>query len=184
MRTIDKRVAVTRRNFLKSGAAAAGVTALAGGGTVTIDPNGAWAMTTQHLKPETMVTLVKMARDLYPHDRLGDAYYAKAVEAYDGKAGADAALKQLIEQGVAELNSLSQGKHAMLYAAVNEEADRVAILRSIETTPFFQKVRGDMVVALYNQPAVWVKFGYEGSSAEHGGYLHRGFDDIDWLKDA
>ena len=71
MRTIDKRVKVTRRNFLKSGAAAAGVTALAGGGTVTIDPNGAWAMTTQHLKPETMVTLVKMARDLYPHDQSG-----------------------------------------------------------------------------------------------------------------
>ena len=27
----------------------------------------------------------------------------------------------------------------------------------------------------------WKKLGYEGSSAEHGGYLHRGFDDIDWL---
>jgi hypothetical protein len=111
MRTIDKRVKVTRRNFLKSGAAAASVTALAGGGTMTIDPNGAWAMTTQHLKPETMVTLVKMARDLYPHDQLGDAYYAKAVESYDAKAGADADLKQLIEQGVTELNSLSQAKN-------------------------------------------------------------------------
>lgn len=66
MRTIDKRAKVTRRNFLKSGAAVAGVTAIAGGATVTVDPNGAWAMTTQHLKPETMVTLVKMARDLYP----------------------------------------------------------------------------------------------------------------------
>ena len=72
----------------------------------------------------------------------------------------------------------------MPYAAVNEEGDRVAVLRTMETTPFFQKVRGDMVVALYNQLAVWAKFGYEGSSAEHGGYLHRGFDDIDWLKDA
>jgi hypothetical protein len=184
MRTIDKRVKVTRRNFLKSGAAAAGVTALAGGGTVTIDPNGAWAMTTQHLKPETMVTLVKMARDLYPHDHLGDAYYARAVEPHDAKAGADATLKQLIEQGVAELNSLSQAKYATPYAAVNEEDDRVAVLRSIETSPFFQKIRGDMVVALYNQPTVWAKFGYEGSSAEHGGYLERGFNDIDWLKDS
>jgi len=183
MRTIDKRARVTRRNFLKSGAAAAGVTAFASG-TVAIDANGAWAMTTEHLKPETMTTLVKMARDLYPHDRLGDVYYAKAVEAYDGKAGADATLKQLIEQGVAEMNSLAQAKYAMPYAAVNEEGDRVAVLRSIETTPFFQKIRGDMVVALYNQPAVWVKFGYEGSSAEHGGYLERGFNDIDWLKDA
>ena len=38
-----------------------------------------------------------------------------------------------------------------------------------------------LVVSLYNQPAVWAKLGYEGSSAEHGGYIHRGFDDIDWL---
>jgi hypothetical protein len=31
---------------------------------------------------------------------------------------------------------------------------------------------------------VWTKLGYEGPSAPEGGYLHRGFDDIDWLKDA
>jgi len=38
-----------------------------------------------------------------------------------------------------------------------------------------------MITALYNQKDVWTKLGYEGSSAEFGGYLHRGFDDIDWL---
>lgn len=183
MRTIDKRVKVTRRNFLKSGAAAAGVTALASG-TVAIAPSGAWAMTAKHLKPATMVTLVRMARDLYPHDRLGEAYYARAVEPYDGKAGENPDLKQLIEDGVAGLDTASQAKYARPYADVVEEGDRVAVLKSIESTPFFQKVRGDMVVALYNQPEVWVKFGYEGSSAEHGGYLERGFDDIDWLKNA
>ena len=34
---------------------------------------------------------------------------------------------------------------------------------------------------LYNDPAVWKKLGFEGSSAEFGGYLSRGFDDIAWL---
>jgi hypothetical protein len=38
-----------------------------------------------------------------------------------------------------------------------------------------------MITALYNQPDLWAKLGYEGSSAEHGGYIHRGFNDIDWL---
>ena len=52
------------------------------------------------------------------------------------------------------------------------------------TTAFFQKVRGDLVVSLYNQKEVWPKFGYEGSSAEHGGYIKRGFADIDWLPKA
>ena len=28
---------------------------------------------------------------------------------------------------------------------------------------------------------VWAHIGYEGSSFERGGYLQRGFDDIDWL---
>ena len=34
------------------------------------------------------------------------------------------------------------------------------------------------------QKEVWPKFGYEGSSAEHGGYIKRGFADIDWLPKA
>jgi hypothetical protein len=37
------------------------------------------------------------------------------------------------------------------------------------------------VVSLYNQPAVWSLLGYEGSSYEKGGYLNRGFDDVNWL---
>ena len=36
---------------------------------------------------------------------------------------------------------------------------------------------------LYNNPAVWRHFGYEGPSAEFGGYINRGFNDIGWLKD-
>jgi hypothetical protein len=57
----------------------------------------------------------------------------------------------------------------------------VAILRSIEQDGFFQTMRGGLVVSLYNQPAVWSLLGYEGSSFEKGGYLDRGFDDVNWL---
>ena len=56
-------------------------------------------------------------------------------------------------------------------------------LKSIETTTFFQTVRGLSVGAtgLYSQPLVWRHFGYEGPSWRFGGYLNRGFDDIGWL---
>jgi hypothetical protein len=64
------------------------------------------------------------------------------------------------------------------------EADRVVLLQGIEQTEFFGKIRGDLVVSLYNQKELWPKFGYEGSSAEHGGYIKRGFGDIDWLPKA
>jgi hypothetical protein len=42
-------------------------------------------------------------------------------------------------------------------------------------------VQGDLVVGLYNNQEVWPKFGYEGESASKGGYMNRGFNDIDWL---
>ena len=61
---------------------------------------------------------------------------------------------------------------------------RGAAARRSSKADFFQKVRGDLVVSLYNQKELWPKFGYEGSSAEHGGYIKRGFADIDWLPKA
>ena len=72
----------------------------------------------------------------------------------------------------------------MPYAEVKWETDRVKLLQGIEHTEFFKTVRGDLVVSLYNQKELWPKFGYEGSSAEHGGYIKRGFADIDWLPKA
>jgi hypothetical protein len=40
------------------------------------------------------------------------------------------------------------------------------------------------VVGLYSQPDIWPYFGYEGPSNDKGGYVNRGFDDIDWLDEA
>ena len=45
-------------------------------------------------------------------------------------------------------------------------------------------MRSTLVVSLYNQKDLWAKFGYEGSSADKGGYINRGFSDIDWLPQA
>ena len=59
--------------------------------------------------------------------------------------------------------------------------DRRVIKRAWQ--PAFQAVRGKTVVSLYNQPAVWEKFGYEGPSYPHGGYILNGFDDLSWLPD-
>ena len=58
------------------------------------------------------------------------------------------------------------------YVEVGWEAERVAILRKIESDPFFQKVRGGPVVGLCNQKEVWPVFGYQGEAAIHGGSDH------------
>jgi hypothetical protein len=180
MREIDKRTRVSRRVFLRSTATVVPAAAALAAG-VAISAQAAWAQDAKALKPHTLATLVRVARDTYPHDRLADLYYVKAVTPYDAKAGGDAAFHAMIESGVARLDADAQDRHGANYIDLAWEEQRVSILRANEHTPFFKKVRSDLVVTLYNQKEVWPKFGYEGSSADKGGYIHRGFNDIDWL---
>ena len=182
MREVDRRSKYDRRVFLKGAATTVPAVAIATGAGLSI--GGAWADDATTLTPETLKTLVKMARDIYPHDFLGDSYYITAIKPWDGKAAKDPATKSLINDGVARLDQEASDRHKVPYAQVAWENDRVALLQRIEQTAFCQKVRGDLVVSLYNQKELWPKFGYEGSSAEHGGYIKRGFADIDWLPKA
>jgi hypothetical protein len=179
MRVIDRRTQVGRRVFLKGSATALPAAALAGTG---LTATAAWAQETKVFTPHVMATLVRMSRDIFPHDHIADSFYVTAVLPWDDKAAADASFRDLMEQGVARLDSDSKDAMGSDYLGVAWENDRVKLLQGIEHTAFFKKARGDLVVSLYNQEAIWPKFGYEGSSAEHGGYIHRGFDDIDWLQ--
>jgi hypothetical protein len=172
-----REAALDRRQFLAGATASATVVS----GAAVIHPGEAWGLEVKNLKPETMRTLIRMARDVYPHDRLADRFYAVAMKGYEEKAGSDAATKDLIEQGVADLDRRATAAQNAPYAEVGWEAERVAILRGIEKEKFFQTIRGNLVVGLYNQKEVWPFFGYEGESAVHGGYISRGFDDIAWL---
>lgn len=177
MRLIDKTPKVTRRNLLRSGGATAAAIVAMPASVIT---GKAFAAAPEALSLDTFNTLVKMARDIYPHDKIGDAIYAKVISAHDVAAKGDAAKKTLLEDGVAALNKAAGGT----YSGVADEADRVKLLQAIETTPFFQAVRGSLVTGIYNNKDVWTQFGYEGESASKGGYIERGFNDIDWLEKA
>jgi len=167
-------VSMNRRQLL-SGSAALGAAFVVGAGFVA-NPSISWAMEVEHLEPKTMATLIQMARDIYPHDHVSDEYYAAAVKGYD-----TAENKDTVEAGIAALDAAATGKGHSSYVGAGWERDRVDILRSMEDSPFFQKVRGGLVTGLYNQKAVWPLFGYEGESYSKGGYIDRGFDDINWI---
>ncbi|HYG91268.1 MAG TPA: twin-arginine translocation signal domain-containing protein [Azospirillum sp.] len=184
MRTVDKRSRLSRRSFLKTSAATAAGVGAVSGGMVVFPAGDVWAQSMKALTADAAQILLVMARDVYPHDRLGDSYYAKAVETIDAGAAKDSKVATLINDGAVQLNEMAVKKYGKGYREVANEADRVAMLKDMETTPFFQKIRGGMVTGLYNQPEVWAKLGYEGPSADKGGYLHRGFNDLDWIKDA
>ena len=174
MRVVDRRTTVSRRVVLRGGAMA--VPAVVAGMSITAD--AAWAQAAKNLAPATLTTLARAARDIYPHDTLADHYYIVAVSGYDG---GKPEVRELMTQGCAALDAAARKQHGTGYLAVAEEADRVAILVAHQETPFFNKLRSDLVVTLYNQKALWPKFGYEGSSADKGGYINRGFNDIDWV---
>jgi hypothetical protein len=179
MREVDRRGKYSRRIFLQGAATAVPVAAVVASTGLSIED--AWAADATTLTPATLKTLVKVARDIYPHDFLVDSYYITAIKPWDGKAAKDPAIKAMLEDGVRRLDQDAKDHHKLSYTEVPWEADRVVLLQGIEQTEFFKKIRSDLVVSLYNQEELWPKFGYEGSSAEHGGYIKRGFNDIDWL---
>ena len=170
---------MTRRQLLKRGVGI-GAGLMVGSGFLAAG-NAAWALETKTLSPEVMATLVQMARDIYPHDRFGDELYAIAIKGHESKAEEDVDYKEMIESGIASLDEMAKANGHESYVDTGWEVDRVAILKTMEQEEFFQSVRGGLVVSLYNQHAVWSILGYEGSSFEKGGYLERGFDDVNWL---
>jgi hypothetical protein len=173
---------LSRRTLIKSAGATLIVAAVTPAGLI-LGFDQAWSAAPEALKPETFATLVQMSRDIYPHDRLEDSYYAAAVSVLDSGAKADAALKTTLEDGVSGLDTSAIGGKSIGYRGLPDEKTRIALLKDIETGPFFQAVRGNLITGIYNNKEVWPIFGYEGESASKGGYIDRGFNDLDWLKE-
>lgn len=170
-----------RRQFFKI--ASAGTVASASGGIpMLFVPNAVLAE--EVLGSDAFKTLTLIARDIFPHDNFGDDLYANAVGVYADQAKADAALKKMLTDGIAQANAEANSKFGKSYTGVATEAQRLEVLTTMEKTAFFGKIRGDLVVSLYNQPAVWAKLGYQGPSAQLGGYINRGFNDQDWMDKA
>src|SRR5215471_1296678 len=123
MREVDRRSKHSRRVFLKGAATAVPVVAAAT--SVGVNVEHAWADEASALTPATMKTLLKVARDIYPHDILGDSYYITAIKPWDGKAAKDPAVKSLISDGITRLDQNARDGHKVPYGEVPWEADRV-----------------------------------------------------------
>jgi hypothetical protein len=169
-------VKIKRREFLrKTAMVVAGVSAASTGLTVA-GLAAAWSARLKTLTAHEGETLLRMMRQIFPHDRLDDSYYIKAVEDLDAESSSEPGTAKLLHAGVANLDRAAKGKFAS-----QPGADQIAALEKIQHTPFFEKVRSVEMVSLYNNHDVWKIFGYQGASYPFGGYLHHGFDDLNWL---
>jgi hypothetical protein len=130
----------------------------------------------EQLSARARETTLRASRAMYPHDALPDEAYEKVVRQIEADALGDDSIRATVEQGAAQLDD----------PVAFEQLDaggRLDALRAIEGSPYFNLIRATTVVELYDNPLVWEAFGYEGPSVHLGGYVNRGFNDLDWLPD-
>jgi hypothetical protein len=168
-------IPLARREFLKGSGILIG--ALASGSLLaSLAPSRVWAVELQKLTKEQGETLIAMGRVLYPHKKLPDAVYALLAKDLDAKAVTTPATATQLQDGIATLDQAAGGSFVKASAS-----KKLAIVKGIEGTPFFNSVRGQCVTSLYDNDMAFAALGYPGSSWEKGGYITRGFQDLKWL---
>ncbi|ODU01963.1 MAG: hypothetical protein ABS81_19115 [Pseudonocardia sp. SCN 72-86] len=130
------------------------------------------------LSDEQRTTLVDLLRAAFPHDRFPVGPYRRTASAVVDAAAANPRLHALLLQGLDDLDT----QREVGFSTLDAETAQL-VLRGIADTPFFLAVLDVAVVALYDDHEVWEILGYEGPSYDKGGYIDRGFDDLDWLPD-
>jgi hypothetical protein len=130
------------------------------------------------LEQNVAETVAALARTLYPHVALPDSVYARVPAKIDEAAREDAAQAQTVNDGVADLDR--RGDQPFVERSAEQQ---LADAKAIEGSDFFELVRSTAVVEIYSDPQTWTLLGYEGPSFAQGGYLNRGFNDLDWLPD-
>ncbi len=130
----------------------------------------------QTLDDASRAALVRLLRAAYPHPRFPDGPYERTADAIISQVDASLWHRLALTRGLTTLDAAAGGS----FADLDDDA-ALSLLRTMADAEFFRFVRGVAVVTLYNDHEVWDLLGYEGESYSKGGYLERGFDDLDWL---
>lgn len=137
--------------------------------------------TTTAVDADDRRNLVRLLRAAYPHPRFPDGPYERTADAVLSQAGASLWHQLVLTEGLASLDArAASGDGQGSFADLDDEA-ALTLLRGISDAAFFVFIRSVAVVTLYDDAEVHELLGYGGPSFEQGGYLHRGFDDLDWL---
>ena len=170
---------ITRRHFsqcLGRSTAAFGATTVLGLSSLYSRADGAVSVAPKNPATET---LVQYAYLMLPVLEPTHTRYRAVADKVSLQASQVPAIASLMEGGIAALNATDKG--LWLNQPLEE---RVSIISDLAGTPFFNYLHWVTSEIVMRDPGLWEKLGYQGSAIEHGGYLHRGFDDIDWLPPA
>jgi len=121
-------------------------------------------------------TLSDVLFQLFPHQKLNKKTYDQAAIRISNKVQQSKELLQMMSTAMAQMAESSQEKWMAL-----SDQEKTAALKALQRTAFFQFILNEAIDGIYHHPDTWRLLGFEGSSLEFGGYIHRGFNDIDWL---
>lgn len=160
---------IARREFIRLtvGLALASLGGRAGADeTAALPPNGGGKI------------LPDVIYQLFPHERLSKDVYEQVTEQLSERISQSGELAAMLDNAMEVLSGNSPEEWFVL-----PEREKTLALEKIQHTPFFQFVLNETLGGVYRHPLTWELLGFEGSSLEFGGYIHRGFNDIDWLPD-
>ena len=126
-----------------------------------------------------LTTLATLSHDLFPHDSLPGSVYQDVAQTINERIAATPEVFLLIKDGILGLDRMA-GQDGF---AVLASGQRVAMLKKIETSPFFTTLTGLVEDTLYQHPRVWELVGYGGNALAKGGYLNS-LGDIKWLQES
>ena len=115
-------------------------------------------------------TVARIAAVSFPHDVSPHVY----------NRAADTAL-EVLESDSPRFARIVSGLSDWLSATDSNSGTLLAFLERESDTAWFRDLRQLIIPAIYGNPEVWARIGYEGPSFELGGYKDRGFDDLTWL---
>jgi hypothetical protein len=161
----------TRRKFLLASLAFSGLMST-GMGAALLRAGSSWAQSSGGNANE----LARMARLLFPHDGVADDVYAEVIDSILTDLANDASMTDMLGEAATALDDAQGGD----WFEAGEDA-QIAAMKAVEGEAFFGAIHGNVQARFYSHPKVWEHIKYPGSSVEFGGYVDRGFDDIDWL---
>jgi hypothetical protein len=140
------------------------------------------ALAFQGLLPDEADRLVAVIRRIVPHGQpeLQDAMMDTAL-ALDAQMVGNLGFRAEVRKGLADLEERAQTSHRASFVELKPD-DQSAILRSIESTPFFQNLVHLTRVDFYNRHIVWQAIRYPGMERwqDREGYLAKDFDKLFW----
>lgn len=128
------------------------------------------------LSDHESLTLVRVIQVMFPHESFPRGPYERTADEVMAAADGNPRLLAQLKQALSDLDRLRD----LPYAELSYDT-ALTVLRGVQDTPFFAAVLEVAVVKFYDDHEVWDLLGYEGASFDKGGYLNRGFNDLDWL---